>query len=83
MFGDLPPSSSSDLLQPVGGLAHDLLPDHVGAGEAHHVDARVRGEVLARGDVAGDDVEHAGRQPGGVGDLAEHERLERRVAATA
>ena len=77
--GRLAAQLEQDLLQALGRLAHDLLADEVRARETDHVDVGMGREVLTGRDVPSDDVEHAGRQVGSVGDLAEDERLHRRV----
>ena len=63
MKGDLPPSSSESFLPAArGGLADDAA-DLGRAGEGDLVDAGMRDQRLAGAAVAGDDVDHARRQP--------------------
>ena len=64
MFGLLPPSSSVTALELVGARALDHLADGLRTGERDLVDAGVREQRGAGlGADAGDDVEHAGRDP--------------------
>ena len=83
MLADLPPSSSATrLTRARRRAAATRLPARVEPVKRHHVDVGVRGDGLAdhRAD-AGDEVEHAGRQPDVVDDLGEDERVERRDLA--
>ena len=56
----------------------DLLADLGGAGERDHVDVRVGDQVLGRLARGGDDVDHAGREPG-LGDQVGHREQRQRV----
>jgi hypothetical protein len=64
MFGFLPPSSTRDPLHGRGGRPDDRLPGGEAAGEADHVDVRVRGERRADGRPGAEqDVDHARGTP--------------------
>jgi ParB family chromosome partitioning protein len=55
------------------------LPARVEPVKRHHVDLGIGGQHLAdHRAVSAHEVEHAGRQPGFVDRLGEHERIERR-----
>jgi hypothetical protein len=65
-----------ELLEGVGGLAHEQLADARGAGEGDLADGRVCGERLA--DLGGvrvgcDDIDEAGGEAGAVGEFGEGE----------
>ena len=78
MLGLLPPSSRPIFFTFSAALRMMLLADLDGAGEGHHVDVLVAGEVVA--DLAaraGDDLEHALGQAGLLEDLRELEVGER------
>jgi hypothetical protein len=63
-------------LDPLRRLRVNLAADRIRAGEADHVDHRVPGQLTGDFGVAGDHVQHAGRQPGLGSDFAQDERLE-------
>ena len=76
--GALAAELQADLLHVLGGPAHDALADLDGAGEGHHVDVLVAGEVVADLTArAGHDLEHALGQPGLLEDPRELEVGER------
>ena len=76
--GRLAAELEGDLLDGLGAELGDALAGAGRAGERHHVDVGVGGDRLAdRRAVAGDEVEHAGRQADLVDDLGEHEGVER------
>ena len=77
--GRLAAEFEEQALHGVSGAAHDARADDVGTGERHHVDQRMRRELLAGGRVAGDNVDHARREVRSLEHLGERERLERRV----
>ena len=84
MNGALPPSSSPTFFTVPARLAHQELADLGRAGEADEAHRRMFAERLAdRRRVAGDDVEHAGRQAGALRQFAERQRRQRRLAARA
>ena len=69
-------------LHPGRGLRGDGASHRGGSGEAHEVDVGMGREALGAGRALLDhDVEHAGRQPGLVGGLAEDDGLERGLRA--
>jgi hypothetical protein len=79
MNGDLPPSSSAELLAAAGGELPDLAPDLGAAGEGDLGDAGVIDDRAAGRAIAVDDVDHAGRQAGLHAQLGEQQRRQRRL----
>ena len=76
MKGALPPSSSDTFFTVPAHCAMQLLADLGRAGEgelAHHAGSTVISPPMAAG-VAGDDVEHARRNAGALGQLRQRQR---------